>query len=265
MIYSRRKFLSLLVMGILLGTLGPITGFLIISGIDSNPRNHILSAVPTDQVPLRRVAFVAPNPNSYVDEFAYMAAVPTSLFYFNDTQYISPLIYSDGSESESWLLDDWSEYLSSDGGITQAIAIGDFSENYLTQLQHDVGVKIYPRITGSAATEIASLLSISEWSSSSTAVVALMRDDFNTPSDITGEATHTFQNQASELLEFGGTVTYGTPSEINFTPPAWAGWIEGRFNWTGNEILTHELIDPNGEIVDYSVYNQIYFSRLVGY
>jgi len=248
-----------------MGTMGSITGSFIISGLDTPPRNHVVSAVPTDQVPLSRVAFVAPDPNSYVDEFAYMAAVPTSLFYFNDTQYISPLIYSEASESESWLLDDWSEYLSSDGGITQAVAIGDFSESHLSQLQHDIGVKIYPRITGATAAEIASLLAVNGWSSSSDAVVALMKDDFDIASDIAGEATHTFVNQASELLEFGGTVTYGTPSEFNFTPPAWAGWIEGRFNWTGNEILTHELIDPNGEIVDYSVYNQIYFSRFVGY
>ncbi|MHA2396334.1 MAG: hypothetical protein ACXAC0_06480 [Candidatus Thorarchaeota archaeon] len=265
MINSRRKPLSLLVVALMLGTLAPITGSFIFSGLDSVSKGHVLSAVPTDQVPLSRVAFVAPNPNSYVDEFAYMAAVPTSLFYFNDTQFISPLIYSDGSESESWLLDDWSEYLSYDGGITQAIAVGDFSESYLSQLQHDVGVKIYPRIMGTTAAEIASLLAVNEWSSSSNAVIGLLKDDFSTPADITGDATHTFENQASELLEFGGSVTYGLPSVINFTPPAWAGWIEGRFNWTGNEILTHELIDPNGELVDYSVYNQVYFSRLVGY
>ena len=265
MIHSRRKFLSLIVVAQILGTLSPITGFFIISGLDSPSKGHVLSDVPTDQVPLQRVALVAPNPASYVDEFAYMATIPTSLFYFNDTQYISPLIYSEGSESESWLLDDWSEYLSYDGGITQAIAVGDFSESYLSQLQHDVGVKIYPRITGATAAEIASLLAVSEWSSSSDVVIALLNDDFDTPTDIIGGSTHTFVNQASELMEFGGTITYGGPSIINFTPPTWASWIEGRFNWTGNEILTHELIDPNGELVDYSVYNQIYFSRLVGY
>jgi hypothetical protein len=93
----------------------------------------------------------------------------------------------------------------------------------------------------------------------------MLKDDFNIPTLITGSATHTFENQASAITEFGGTVTSGSPSSISFTPPAWAGWIEGRFNWTGTEILTHELIDPNGEVVDYSVYNQIYFSRIVGY
>lgn len=261
---SRKKTLAYLLIALMVGTLGPISGFFVLSTLNPTSRSHILSGVPTDQVPLTRVAFVSPNPSSYIDEFAYMAAIPTSVFYFNDTQYISPLIYSEGSESESWLLEDWSDYLEGDGGITQAIAIGDFSEDYLSHLQQDIGIKIFPRITGSTAAEIASLLAANAWSGSSTAVVGLLKENFETPSTITGGATHVLQNQASEIMEFGGSVTYGAPSSINFTPPSWAAWIEGRFNWTGSEILTHELIDPNGELVDYSVFNQIYFSRQVG-
>jgi len=220
-----------------------------------------VSDIPSNQIPLSRVAFVSPNPSSLIDEFAYMAAVPTSIFYFNGTQYISPIIYSEDSESEAWLLEDWSEYLGPDGGITQAISVGDFSENYLADLQHNIGAKIYPRITGTTAAEIASLLAANAWSSSSTAVIGLLKDDFVTPTIITGAASHTFQNQASETIEFGGTVSPGTPSSITFTPAPWAGWIEGRFNWTGPEILTHELIDPNGNVVDYSMLIQMYWSR----
>ncbi|MFW9787979.1 MAG: hypothetical protein ACFFE2_07655 [Candidatus Thorarchaeota archaeon] len=262
---SRKKMLSILLVVLMIGTLGPITESFINSGTVSISPSHTLSDVPTDQVPLSRVAFVAPDPNSYMDEFAYMATVPTSIFYHNNTQYISPLIYSEGSQSESWLLEDWSQYLETDGGVAQAIAVGDFTESELTQLQFDLGTKIYPRIRGSSAAEIASLLAMNEWRSSSTAVVALLKDEFGSPIVTTGSATYTFQNQASELSEFGGTVTYGAPSSISFTPPAWAGWIEGRFNWTGDELLTHELIDPNGVIVDYSVINQVFFSRQVGY
>ena len=258
---SRKQLISFLVAILIVGTMAPLTGSFILSGFDTTPVSHIPSDLPANQVPLSRVAFVAPNPNSYVDEFAYMATVPTSVFNFNNTQYISPLIYSEGSESESWLLDDWSDYLSYDGGITQAIAVGDFSESYLFELQQNIGAKIYPRITGSTAADIAAQLAVYGWSSSSTAVIGLLKDDFETPTLITGSTTHAFQNQASTLTEFGGSVTSGAPSSISFTPPTWAGWIEGRFNWTGAEILTHELIDPNGEIVDYSVWNQMYWAR----
>ena len=151
---SRKQLISFLVSILIVGTLAPLTSSYILSGSNANPMSHNLSNFPANQVPLSRVAFVAPNPESYVDEFAYMATVPTSVFHYNNTQYISPLIYSEGSESESWLLDDWAEYLSLDGGITQAIAVGDFSESYLTSLQHDAGVKIYPRITGTSAADI---------------------------------------------------------------------------------------------------------------
>jgi hypothetical protein len=267
MTFFRKQILSFLLVVLMVGTIVPFAGSF---KLDNTPDVYITSELPSNQVPLSRVAFVAPNPSSYIDEFAYMAAVPTSVFYFNDTQYISPLLYSQGSESETWLLEDWSEYLSNDDGITQAVAIGDFSESYLQQLQQDIGAKIYPRITGTSAAEIASLLAANAWSSSSTAVIGLLSDDFDTPTTITGGVTHTFVNQASTLMEFGGSVPYGAPSSITFTPPTWAGWIEGRFNWTdanplNPDINTHVLIDPNGEIVDYSDRDQVFFSRNINY
>ncbi len=262
----RNKILSVLAVILFVVSSGSTIGpFMSISQMNSSPKPFLLSDVPSDQVPLRRVAFVAPNSNSYIDEFAYMATVPTSIFYYNSTQYISPLIYSEGSQSEDWLLEDWVEYLDGDGGITQAFAVGDFSQSYIANLQQTLGVKVYPRITGSSAADIAAKIAVSEWSNSSDAVIALAKEDFITPSTITGSVTHTFQDQESELSEFSGGVTYGAPSSIAFTPPSWAGWIEGAFNWTGSEILTHELIDANGAIVDYSVYTQIYFSRHPGY
>ena len=257
----RIKILSVLAVVLVLGSVSPLSVPFMSTVQTNSPLSFLLGDVPSDQVPLRRVALVSPDSTSYIDEFAYMAAVPTSVFYHNDTQYISPLIYSEGSQSEDWLLEDWSEYLSTDGGITQAIAVGNFPESYMTSVQHDLGIKVYPRITGTSAADIAAKIAVSEWSTSSSAVLALVKEEFNTSSNIIGSTTHTFENQASELTEFPGTVDYGVPSTITFTPATWAGWIEGAFNWTGTEILTHELLDPNGEIVDYSVYNQIYFSR----
>ena len=66
-------------------------------------QSYTLSDLPSDQVPLRRVAVVAPDSNSYVDEYAYMATVPTSVFYHDDMQYISPLIYGDGSQTRDFI------------------------------------------------------------------------------------------------------------------------------------------------------------------
>ena len=220
----------------------------------------------SSQIPLRRLTIVAPDSNSYIDDFAYMSAIPASVFNHNDAQYISPLIYTSGSESEAWFLEDWVEYTDIDGGLTQVMAIGDYSESMLTNLQYDLGAKIYPRISGTSSADIAATIAVSDWRTSDTAVIALSKDSFDSVTPTSGSATHTFQGQVSELSEFSGSVVDNLePTSITFTPPTWAGWIEGRFNWTGSEILTHELIDPSGTIVDYSVYNQMYFSRYVGY
>jgi hypothetical protein len=254
----KNKLLSILAVILILGTVSSSSTF--VTSIDKT-QSYLTSDLPSVQVPLRRVAVVAPDSNSFIDEYAFMAAVPTSVFYHNDTQYISPLIYSDESQSERWLLEDWAEYLATDGGITQAFAVGDFSESHITSLQHQMGVKVYPRISGFSAADIAAKIATSEWSATSEAVLAVIDESFTTPPPITGSSTHTFEGQASELAEFSGIANYSAPSTMNFTPPAWAGWIEGAFNWTTNDIITHKLYDPNGEIVDYSVYIQVYWSR----
>ncbi|TFG34737.1 hypothetical protein EU527_02080 [Candidatus Thorarchaeota archaeon] len=216
----------------------------------------------SDQVPLRRITLVAPDSGSYKDEFAYISAIPSSVFNFNHTQYISPLIYASGTTSAEWFVEDWVEYVAIDGGLSQAVAVGDFSESDLINLQYELGAKIYPRITGSSSADIAATIAVSEWRSSDTAVVAFSKDTFSPVTPTYGSAIYSFENQATSSTTFSGDVADSfNPSSITFTPPSWAGWMEGSFNWTGNEILTHELVDPNGIIMDYSVYSQVYFSR----
>lgn len=233
---------------------------------DISNTHYAIPSASSSQIPLRRLTIVAPDSNSYIDDFAYISAIPASVFNHNDAQYISPLIYTSGSDSEAWLLEDWVEYTDVDGGLTQVMAIGDYSESMLTSLQYDVGAKIYPRITGTSSADIATTIAVSEWRTSDTAVIALSKDSFDTGTPTEGSATHTFESQVSQLSEFSASVVDNLePTSIPFTPPTWAGWIEGRFNWTGSEILTHELIDSSGTIVDYSVYNQIYFSRHPAY
>ena len=43
-------------------------------------RTSVLSDIPQDPVPLSRVTIVGDNPDSYIDDFSYMAAIPGSLF-----------------------------------------------------------------------------------------------------------------------------------------------------------------------------------------
>jgi hypothetical protein len=259
--HRHAKILALTILFVLLGSAATIViPTAPYTGVDTK---YFTQSATGQQVPLRSIHFVAPDPTSYIDEFAYISAIPSSVFYENGTQYVSPLIYSSGSDSENWFLNDWTKYLSTDGGLTQATAIGNFSDAYLTNLQYEVGKKIYPRITGTSSAEIAAKIAVSEWRNSDIAVVSLAKDDFSPGGIITGNASHTFLNDASESYSFAAVAAALTTTSISFTPPSWAGWFEGSFNWTGTEILTHELIDPNGEIVDYSVPNQVGQERLL--
>ncbi|MGQ4911659.1 MAG: hypothetical protein ACP6KW_05760 [Candidatus Thorarchaeota archaeon] len=234
------------------------------SSVDPTPTVRLSSSYAV-QRPLSRVAIVASDPDSFVDDFAYIATVPTGVFYDNGTQYVSPVVFSSGSDSEMWFVEDWAQYLETDGGITQGMVVGDIPQPLLVDLQDTLGTRLYPRITGSTAAEIAAKLAVSEWASSGTAVVALASDTFTQPSTESGSATHTLSGRESSTESFSGSASFGAPTSNNFTPPNWAVWMHGQFNWSGSEIMTHELISPSGEVVDYSVYTQMYFSRNPAY
>ncbi len=217
-------------------------------------------------VPLRRIGFVANDPYSYLDEFSYIAAVPSSVFTDVDTgtRYISPLILRDGSDAETWLIQDWVEYLSGDGGMTQAISIGDFTDSDILEIQSLIGTKVFPRLSGATSADVAAQLAVAEWESSAIAVFALADENFGAPLITSNEASYTFQNMKTELETIDSEVTSTLPVSIPFSPPSSTGWLEGSCNWTSGEIFTHSIRDPDGNTVDYSVRSRVYHERLVG-
>ncbi|MHA1960136.1 MAG: hypothetical protein ACW99U_07895 [Candidatus Thorarchaeota archaeon] len=215
----------------------------------------------SEPVPLRRITFVDSDPSSYVDDFAYMAAVPTAAFWHGGTQYLSPIIHVSGSESERWLIQDWVDYLDVDGGITQAVGIGEFDDSFIMDMQSRIGTKIYPQLTESTSSEIAARLAATEWSSADTVILALAQDEFNAPSVTEGSYTHQFSGSQVSVLTPDVSVTTDDPVSFGFTPPAGVGWLEGSLNWTGSELFTHTLSDPNGAVLDYTIYKQVQFER----
>ena len=217
-------------------------------------------------VPLRRIGFVANDPYSYLDEFSYIAAVPSSVFTDVDTgtRYISPLILRDGSDAETWLIQDWVEYLSGDGGMTQAISIGDFTDSDILEIQSLIGTKVFPRLSGATSADVAAQLAVAEWASSEIAVFALADENFGAPVLTSGESSYAFQNLKTESETIDSQVTSSSPVSIPFSPPSSTGWLEGSCNWTGAEIFTHSIRNPDGNTVDYSVGSRVYWERQDG-
>lgn len=217
--------------------------------------------LPGEFSPLRRATFVHNDPTSYMDDFAYIAAVPTSVFLHGGSQYISPLIFTSGSDTEQWFVEDWAEYMEPDGGAAQLIGIGPLPPSIADSIEESFGTPMYPRISGSNSSDIAAQLALMDWESSDTAVFALAKDSFAQPSITSDQATYTFENSALTPYSTNEIVSFGTIANITFTPPSTAVWMEGAFDWATQDLQTHELKDPNGNVVDYSVLSQVFFER----
>ncbi|MHA1772148.1 MAG: hypothetical protein ACTSYL_01390 [Candidatus Thorarchaeota archaeon] len=226
-----------------------------------------VSGIPaSNQTPLQMVTVVASDPSSYFDEFSYMAAVPSTVFYDGTTQYLSPLILSDGSKSENWLLEDWAEYLAPDGGAKQMRVIGDVPSSRVADFRKTLGTSVFPYIQSKSPDEVAAMLAVSDWQSSDIAVFALAKLAVSPPYSVTGSSSFSFQNDPMQVESQTVTVSSTNPVSINFTPPAGTGWIEGSFDWSSSSLyFTHTLTDPKGNIVDYSVRSQTYQERFSSY
>lgn len=211
--------------------------------------------------PFGRITFVATNSNSLIDEFSFMASIPTAVFKYGGNQYLSPVVFHTQSDSERWLVEDWVEYLSSDGGVRQGVSVGNIPDPSLFDLQKTIGTEIYPRVKGVTSADIASTLALMDWSESDIAVFALA-DDSLVPLTVTqGNASYTFLNDPADVDHPSVSISSGDPVHVTFTPPAGTGWIEGSFNWSGDEFFTHTLVDPTNVTVDYSGHAQAYGER----
>ena len=218
-----------------------------------------------NQTPLRMATVVASDPSSYVDELSYIAAIPSSVFLSGSTHYLSPLILSDGSKTESWLLEDWAEYLAPDGGVTQLRVIGDVPMQRVADFRRTLGSSVFPFIEATSPEDVASMLAVSDWKSSDVAVFAIVDPSFENPYVGPGHTTFAFQNDPVQTDSQTIQVTSTDPVTVTFTPPTGTGWIEGSFDWSGSFYFTHTLRDPNGNLVDYSVRSQTYQERFSSY
>lgn len=231
-----------------------------VSGIDNTTTGP--SAGPDGPiVPLRRVTLVSSDPNSYIDEFSYISAVPYSVFYNGSTRYLSPLLQYDPSEYLDWFMEDWSEVLARDSGATQLTVIGDVPTSAVMKLGGMFGSKVYPWIQGASSAENAAMLALSEWNRSSIAVVALSRDSFPGNTIVTGQADITVSAGAASVITPSLSISSSNPVTLTFQVPTGVGWIEGSLNWTGPEYFTHVLMDDYSRSIDYSVRSQVYWER----
>ena len=139
-------------------------------------------------VPLEKTTFVNYDENSYIDDYSYLAAVPTAVFNGGDKLYSHPLIfYEDEYEPDNikeitlnartgidFFMEDWMSYCN--GDLDQMTLI-NVDKDKVSQWESDE----YVSINADNPYSIASKLALNDWSFSDKSVVAVIDEEFSKP------------------------------------------------------------------------------------
>ncbi|HEC81481.1 MAG TPA: cell wall-binding repeat-containing protein, partial [Thermoplasmatales archaeon] len=163
-------------------------------------------------VPLKKVTFVNFDENSYLDDYSYLASVPTTVFYDkNDGRLFSyPLLfYQDpypvkedkerslnARQGLDYFMEDWMSYCN---GRLDGMTLINVDKNKVTQWPS----RNTTSIVGDNPFEIAAEIALHDWSYSDNAVVAVIKEDFEKEINATVE-------------EFEGTLPTGNIIEKTF-------------------------------------------------
>ena len=172
------KLIVISIVGILL-----IGAFLPAINADSNNDIDGCDKGPsfTSVVPIKKTTFVNFDKETYIDDFAYLASIPSSVFMENGKLYSHPLLYyQDRLEEEDekyrildvydgihYFMEDWMSYC---GRLDDMTLINVPKE----KLESDWKAKEYTSIESDDPFYIASEIALNDWSYSDDAVIAVI-------------------------------------------------------------------------------------------
>lgn len=142
-------------------------------------------------VPIKKATFVGFDEDSYLDDYAYLAAVPSSVFYNGGKIFSNPLLYYQDSihaanktrlslnarQGLDYFMEDWIEYC---GELDKIELI-----NVPLSKGKDWPAKNYTVIESENPYEIAAKIALHDWSYSNDAVIAIIEKDFEKPTNAT--------------------------------------------------------------------------------
>lgn len=200
---------------------------------------------------LRRVTVVWSDKDSYFDEFVYMAAIPMSVFHdTNGGVFASPLLFSDMDENSKALLADWKDYSDINGGISQAIAIGNMTQEEQDNVQRLIDRRVFPMLIGEDLYDLTARMALFDWNKPTKAVLAVVGHP----------SKPLIMNYSLPNMVFSDVKTNSTWFSDFAMPSSWnnktitirenVGWVEIYVDWNGNSVLSHSIIDPTGFYID---------------
>ncbi len=189
-------------------------------------------------VPMKRVTFVNFDENNYLDDYSYLASVPTSVFNEGKKLFSNPLLFyqdeypvSEDKERSlnarqgiDYFMEDWMSYC---GGQLDQMTLINVPKNKLDQSWK---AKEYTIINGDNPYDIASQIALQDWSYSNNAVIAVI-DNFERYSERTeGNLKGSFSiDKKIETLQFKIPQTNKlNPQFKEFTVPDGYMYLQAR-------------------------------------
>jgi len=147
-------------------------------------------------IPLKKITFVNYDENSYLDDYAYLAAVPTAVFDDGGRLFSHPLVFYQDTyyvtedkerslnarQGIDYFMEDWMSYCN---GKADQMTLINIPKN---KLDSSWRAREYATIEYDNPYDIASELALNEWSYSSDAVIAVIDESFEKSDyEISGE------------------------------------------------------------------------------
>jgi hypothetical protein len=218
-------------------------------------------------VPESAVMMIQHDSESYIDDYAYLAGVPASVYYDEDADKLIsyPLLFYEGPGKGSgetltlnagqgleYFMEDWMTYCDDDLDFLQLVNIPEAGS-----VESKFSAKHTKTIDSDDYAKVAAEIAISNWAYSDEAVLAVAEGDYKRP-DITtnGEIIGTTPAMATKTEEFKGTVKPAPLSPIfhDFHIDEGYKYIIADMVW-GNEANPVAEVTARGKDPDLQLYD----------
>ena len=170
------------------------------SGFDKGP-----SYLPV--IPIKKTTFVNYDEDSYLDDYAYLAAIPSAVFGDGDKLFSHPLLfYQDYYPVENdkertlnarqgidYFMEDWMAYC--DGNLDQMTLINVDKDDVAQWKANE-----YVKIDSDNPYEVAKEIALSDWSYSDNAVISVVEKTYKTPDNFTSSSISGKLGDGKEIL-----------------------------------------------------------------
>ena len=172
-----------------------------ISLADDNPDIGFKHGVSFESVvPINKVTLVNFDEESYLDDYSYLASIPTAVFHDDNTLYSHPLLFYqkdlkirdekeitlNANKGIEYFMDDWEHYCKVfDQMITVNVPIDSIDHRKSRN---------YTEIIEDNPYDIAKSISLHDWSYSDKAVISVISEDFKETED------NNIENEIKEIL-----------------------------------------------------------------